>query len=109
MLLLGIICKDGAQVKEIAEMLYEYTHMKPHHKNQAAVEWQLPLLTIQVLTIGHSLGCRFDMAFYDEEIDEQDVKEIIYPCCYYFGAGKPRPLKEFLLRFLAWKNTITNA
>lgn len=86
-----------------------YTHMKPHHKSHVAVEWAFPLLIVEVLTYSHSLGCRFDIAFYDEEIDEQTVKEVIYPCCNYLGAGEPRPLKEFLWRFPEWKNMITNA
>lgn len=78
--------------------------MRPYHRMHGLTEWIFPLLSIEVMSPCASLGRRFDLAFYDEEIDDQIVQEVIWLCC---NSSRPRPLKEFLWRFPTWRNMTT--
>lgn len=77
--------------------------MQPYHRMRGMTEWIFPLLSIEIIPSSVSRGRKFDIAFYDEEIEDQIVQEVIRPCC---NGSRPRPLKEFLWRFPAWRNTI---
>ena len=106
MIRIGIICRDTTQIEEITNLIYSYTHMPPRHRMRGLTEWVFPLLSIEIRLPLSVRGCKYDIGFYDEGIDEDIVNDVIYPCCFCYGAGKPRPLKEFLWRFPEWKNMI---
>ena len=108
MIRVGIICKDITQVEEITNLIYNYTHMPPYHRMRGLTEWIFPLLSIEIMLASHSRGQRFDIAFYDEQLDEDIVNNIIWPCCNVLGC-RPQPLKTFLWRFHSWRNTTTDA
>ena len=57
-------------------------------------EWHLPLLDLDILVACQVRGYRFDLIYYDEEIDATIIEDIFYSCC----GGRPRPLKELLWR-----------
>ena len=82
--------------------------MPPRYHVKGLTEWVFPLLSIKIMLASHLRGYRFDIGFYDEQLDEDIVNSIIWPCCNGLGC-KPQSLKTFLWRFPSWRNTTTDA
>lgn len=93
---IDIICIDDNQVQEIANLISNKVSTTPlrQHCIKGCVEFYFDTLIFTVSTIYRIRGYRFDLCFYDENIDKTLLQEIIMPNC----RGCARPLKEFIWR-----------
>lgn len=94
MINIGIVVYNSNQLEKITNLLIKYLHCNPSHKSRNYSEWILPLITIEVVIAYNTLGYRFDILYYDERIEQQYIKDVLSPCCFYC---KPRPINHLLL------------
>lgn len=91
---IGIVCTDDSQVQEIANLISNKISFIPQHRMKGCTEFISDILRLTILTISRVRGYRFDMCFYDEDIDNTLFQEIILPNC----RGCVKPLQEFMWR-----------
>lgn len=89
----GIICKNIEQVKNIAGYISDYTHQRPIFQRKEIIAFYFPLLIIDIMTISQVRGRKFHLTFYEKNISEEEICEIIAPCSPY---ARPRPLEDIL-------------
>lgn len=94
----GIFVYNEEQFNKICSLITNYIHCPPYNKLKGMAWFKLPLLEIAIL-IGssHARGYKFDVLYYDEQIDETLLYEVLYPCC---PCGKPQPLERLLNRLI---------
>lgn len=94
MIKIGIFACNTNQVDALCEIIEDYVHCPPYRKLKGMVLFRLPLIEITIL-IGNSnaRGYKYDILYYDTQIDDTLLHEILYPCCPY---GRPLPLRVFL-------------
>lgn len=94
---IDIICIDDNQVQEIANLIsnkVSITTPLQQRRMKDCVEFTFDALVLTVSTVYKIRGYRFDLCFYDENIDKTLLQEIIMPNC----RGCARLLKEFIWR-----------
>lgn len=89
----GIFCKNIEQVQDVAGYIYDYTHQRPLFQRKGMTVFCFPLLTIDIITISQARGHRFHLTFYEKDISEEEIYEIIAPCS---PQARPRPLEDIL-------------
>lgn len=89
---IGIICKDEAQVTEITELMCHKA--APRRRTKGFTEFISDLLQLVIITQRQMRGYRFDLCFYNEEIDDELFQTVVRPSC----RGCARPLEELKWR-----------
>ena len=97
MIELGIFTKDKEQFEQIIDLLIEYLHCPSHRRGSDIAQWRLPLINITVHRgASNARGYKYDLIYYDEGILQEELYELIYPCCV---GGRPREI-GWLLKIL---------
>lgn len=91
---IGIICTDDNQVQEIANLISNKVSLTPQYRMKGCIEFIFDVLILTILTVSRVRGYRFDMCFYDKDIDSTLFQEIILPNC----RGCAKPLQELIWR-----------
>ena len=94
---IGVVCTDDSQVQEIANLISNKVSITSPLQQRCmtgCVEFYFDTLILTISTVYKIRGYKFDICFYDEDIDNTLFQEIILPSC----RGYAKPLKEFMWR-----------
>lgn len=98
MIKVGIVVATTKRLEALYELIYEYCGELPTYYSKNYIEWwNSPLFSIEIILATSARGRRYDLLYYDENINEEIVNEVLYPCCN-LSNSRPTPLSRLLMR-----------